>query len=210
MGEKGLPVVYWKFGTREVEDGDEVIQKSSVMCRQYTVFNISQCVELRLQPPQVKETPVEPIEACERIVSDWQQKPIISHGGDCASYSKSLDVVRMPERACFDSVEEYYSTLFHELTHSTGHPKRLNRSTLTDFERWGDATYSKEELVAELGAAFLAGYCGIENTTLVNSASYLSNWLEALKNDSRMIVIAGSQAQKATDLILGVPPAIVA
>lgn len=100
------------------------------------------------------------------------------------------------------------ASLFHELVHSTGHPNRLNRSTLTDFERWGDATYSKEELVAELGASFLAGFSGIENTTLSNSAAYLTNWLHALRQDSRMIVIAASQAQKATDLILNVSAAV--
>jgi antirestriction protein ArdC len=112
----------------------------------------------------------------------------------------------MPERDRFSSAEEYYSTLFHELTHSTGHPTRLNRSSLTDFERFGDQNYSREELVAEMGAAFLAGSCGIENRTINNSAAYLANWLGALKNDSRMVLVAASQAQKAADLILGVNP----
>jgi len=210
-GEHGLPVVYWKFEKREVQDADQLIEKSTVLCRFYRVFNVEQCEGLRVQPAQhVEQSPQpEPIEACERVVSDWQQKPTISHGGDCASYNKVLDLVRMPERESFESAEEYYSTLFHELGHSTGHPTRLNRSTLTDFERWGDATYSKEELVAELSAAFLAGYCGIENHTLDNSAAYLANWLQALRTDSRMIVVAGSQAQRATDLILNVAPALI-
>jgi antirestriction protein ArdC len=131
---------------------------------------------------------------------------VIKHGGDSASYSKVLDSVQMPERTCFDSMEEYYSTLFHELAHSTGHPARLNRSTLTDFERFGDHNYSREELVAEMGAAFLAGTCGIENRTINNSTAYLANWLDALKNDSRLVLVAASQAQKAADLILGVTP----
>jgi antirestriction protein ArdC len=109
----------------------------------------------------------------------------------------------MPERTCFESVEEYYSTLFHELAHSTGHPTRLNRSSLTDFERFGDCNYSREELVAEMGAAFLSGITGIENTTINNSAAYLANWLDALKSDSRLVLVAASQAQKAADLILG-------
>ena len=86
------------------------------------------------------------------------------------------------------------------------HPNWLNRSSLTDFERFGDHDYSREELVAEMGAAFLAGYCGIENRTINNSAAYLANWLKALKDDSRMVLVAASQAQKATDLILGVTP----
>jgi len=133
-------------------------------------------------------------------------KPTIRHGGDSASYNKVLDSVQMPERVCFTSAEEYYSTLFHELTHSTGHSTRLNRCTLNDFERFADHNYSREELVAEMGAAFLAGYCGIESQTLGNSAAYLANWLDALKKDSRMVLIAASQAQKSADLILGVTP----
>src|SRR5438105_12027675 len=116
----------------------------------------------------------------------------------------------MPNRYSFESPGEYYSTLFHELTHSTGHPTRLNRSTLTEFERFGDENYSREELVAEMGAAFLAGYCGIENRTINNSAAYLASWLQALKNDSRLVLIAAGQAQKAVDLILGLARPAVA
>jgi len=207
QGEVGLPVVYWKFGTREVQDGDETIEKKSVLCRYYTVFNLEQCEGLKIRPAESAENQpqVQPIEACEQVVDEWLSKPMIGHGGDHASYSKALDCVQMPERKCFDRVEEYYSTLFHELTHSTGHPTRLNRSTLTDFERFGDQNYSREELVAEMGAAFLAGYWGIDNRTINNSAAYLANWLDALKNDSRLVLVAASQAQKAADLILGVP-----
>lgn len=206
VGEKGLPLVYWKIGTREVQDGDETVEKRSVLCRFYTVFNVEQCEGLKIQPtePTENEPQVQPIEACEQVVSTWLGKPLIKHGGDCASYSKVLDCVRMPERDRFSSAEEYYSTLFHELTHSTGHRSRLNRSSLTEFERFGDESYSREELVAEMGSAFLAGYCGIENRTINNSAAYLANWLDALKSDSRLVLVAASQAQKAVDLILGV------
>jgi antirestriction protein ArdC len=208
QGEVGFPIVYWKFGRREVQDEDEIMEKRSVLCLYYTVFNIEQCDGLKFRPaePAENQPQLQPIEACEQIVADWRGKPVIKHGGDSASYSKVLDSVQMPERTCFDSLEEYYSTLFHELSHSTGHPARLNRSTLTDFERFGDHNYSREELVAELGAAFLAGYCGIENRTINNSAAYLANWLKALKDNSRMVLVAASQAQKAADLILGVTP----
>lgn len=204
-GEKGLPVVFWKFGSREVQDGDEVVQKSTVLCRYYTCFNVAQCEGLRVQP--VKEVPdappISPIEECEQVVSGWQAKPTIHEGANQACYHKGLDQVAMPDRTCFDNSEEFYSTLFHELVHSTGHPARLNRSTLTDFERFGDENYSREELIAEMGAAFLSGYCGIENRTIENSASYLANWLKVLKSDSRLVLIAASQAQKAADMILG-------
>ncbi|HTA22644.1 MAG TPA: zincin-like metallopeptidase domain-containing protein [Terriglobales bacterium] len=206
-GEKGLPVVYWKFGTREVQDGDETVEKTSVLCRFYTVFNIDQCEGISAPEKLTEPTlEVKPIDACERIVNGWVEKPAIQHGGDRASYHKITDCVRMPNTTAFESMEEYYSTLFHELTHSTGHPTRLNRSTLMDAESFGDQNYSREELVAEMGAAFLAGYCGIESRTINNSSSYLANWLDALKNDSRMVLVAASQAQKAADLILGVIP----
>jgi antirestriction protein ArdC len=108
----------------------------------------------------------------------------------------------MPDRQTFSSAEEFYSTLFHELTHSTGHPLRLNRSSLTEFERFGDEKYSSEELVAEMGAAFLCGFAGIDNRTVNNSAAYLRSWLEVFKKDSRLVLVAAGQAQKAVDLIL--------
>jgi antirestriction protein ArdC len=208
QGEGGFPVVYWKFGKREVQDGDDIVEKPSVLCRYYTVFNVEQCDGLKIRPPESGEDKpqVQPIEECDRVVADWKQKPTITHGGGCASYSKSLDLVQMPERSCFDNAENYYGTLYHELIHSTGHPTRLNRSTLTGFERFGDHNYSREELVAEMGAAFLCGITGIENKTINNSAAYLANWLDALKNDSRLVLIAASQAQKAADLILEVAP----
>jgi antirestriction protein ArdC len=205
-GERGTPVAFWKFGTREVQDGDEVTQRQSVLCRYYTVFNSEQCGGLRVQPaePVAPTTAISPIEQCETIITDWIDKPNIEYGGSRASYSKNLDLVRVPERPRFQSAEEYYSTLFHELTHSTGHPERLNRQTLTDFEFFGDENYSREELVAELGAAYLCGFAGIENRTINNSAAYLASWLKVLKQDSRMLLTAASQAQKAVDLILGI------
>ncbi len=207
QGDTGFPVVYWKFGTREVQDGDEIIEKRSVLCRYYTVFNEEQCVDLRVRPARpLEDSPqIGPIEDCEEVVSGWHARPVIHHHGDAASYNKVTDIVQMPNRSCFYTAEEYYSTLFHELVHSTGHPGRLDRSSLTDFERFGDEIYSREELVAEMGAAFLAGYCGIENRTINNSAAYLASWLDALKNDSRMVLIAAGQAQKAADLILSRP-----
>jgi len=203
-GQKGSPVVFWKFGTREVQDGDEIIEKPSVLCRYYTVFNFNQCEALRVSPPQATEPlpHIDPIENCEQIVTEWLGKPAIRYGSSHASYNKMHDLVQMPDLTSFDSAEEFYSTLFHELTHATGHPLRLNRSTLTEFERFGDEQYSAEELVAEMGAAFLCGFTGIENKTIDNSAAYLRTWLEVLKKDPRLVLVAAGQAQKAADLIL--------
>jgi antirestriction protein ArdC len=201
-GESGTPVVFWKFGTRLVEDGEEVIEKPSLLCRYYTVFNVSQCEALRLQPVAEPTPQLDPIDTCEQVVTQWLGKPAIRHGSNRASYSKAADLVQMPDRGCFDSAEEYYSTLFHELTHSTGHPLRLNRPSLAESERFGDEKYSAEELVAEMGAAFLCGFTGIENKTINNSAAYLRSWLMVLKNDARLVLVAAGQAQKAADLIL--------
>jgi len=109
----------------------------------------------------------------------------------------------MPDRERFTGEDEYFSVLFHELTHSTGHASRLNRPTITEANGFGSQEYSKEELIAEMGAAFLCGVAGIGERTLNNSAAYLQNWLEALQNDKKLIVQAAAQAQKAADFILG-------
>jgi len=205
-GETGLPVVFWKFGTREIQDGDEIIEKKSVLCRYYTVFNLEQCEGIPSPAKHTEPTPdLNPIEACASIVNGWATKPNIQHGGDRASYHKLQDCIRMPMMTDFDHGEAYYSTLFHELTHSTGHPSRLNRSTLMDAESFGDENYSREELIAEMGAAFLCGITGIENKTINNSSSYLQSWLQVLRSDSRLVLVAAGQAQKAVDLILSRP-----
>jgi antirestriction protein ArdC len=115
-----------------------------------------------------------------------------------------VDTVNMPKPKLFDGPEEYYSTLFHELTHSTGHARRLNRQTLTDLCPFGSTNYSKEELVAEMGAAFLCGVSGIENLTVDNSAAYVASWLRVLRNDKHLVILAAAQAQRAADFIQGV------
>jgi antirestriction protein ArdC len=206
-GEKGLPVVFWKFGEYEQDNKEtgETEKHESVLVRYYTVFNASQCENLQVipVPPPDTHPDVAPIEMCEQVVAGWSTKPTIREGSDKASYHKILDYINMPARSSFEASEEYYSTLFHELTHSTGHANRLNRSTLNDFKSFGDNNYSREELVAELGACYLCGFTGIENRTIDNSAAYLASWLKVLKADNRMVLIAASQAQKAVDLILG-------
>ena len=109
----------------------------------------------------------------------------------------------MPVIERFHSVEHYYATLFHELMHSTGHPSRLNRPGVANFDRFGSEQYSKEELIAECGAAFLCGHTGIANESVErNATAYLQNWIALLKGDSRLIVSAAAQAQRAVDIIL--------
>ena len=119
-----------------------------------------------------------------------------------ACYRPSTDMVGMPARSAFHSAEEFYSTFFHELTHATGHPSRVGREGIMNHNPFGSEDYSKEELIAEMGAAMLCGVAGIEAQTLGNSAAYLQAWISKLRSDSRLIVSAASQAQKAADYIL--------
>ena len=178
------------------------------MARAYTVFNAAQC-ELpakwaeRARGGVPDMAPAPTIAACEKIVAEMPSRPAITHGGSAAFYRQSVDQVTMPEPGSFAAPELYYSILFHELTHSTGHAARLNRATLVDAVRFGDTNYSKEELVAEMGAAFLCGVAGIANRTIDNSAGYVHGWLKKLRHDPRLLVQAAAQAQRAADYILG-------
>jgi antirestriction protein ArdC len=199
-GEHGTKIVFWKIGTRETEDADgDTIERKSILLRYYTVFNVEQC-EGTAAP--ISSPVVNPIEECERIVRQMPNPPAMEQDGR-AWYRPSTDTVGMPSRNAFNSAEEYYSTLFHELTHSTGHTKRVGRDGIEKLNTFGSESYSKEELIAEMGAAMLSGIAGIERKTLSNSAAYLKSWIDVLKSDARMVVSAASQAQKAADYIQG-------
>jgi antirestriction protein ArdC len=137
-------------------------------------------------------------------VEEWKDSPYISHNAEYACYVPSNDTVRIPNPRRFFKGEQYYSTLFHELVHSTGHARRLNRHSKFPNHKFGSADYSQEELVAEMGAAYLCGVCGIENETIDNSAAYIDGWLQKLKNDKKFVLQAASYAQLATDCILGI------
>jgi antirestriction protein ArdC len=213
-GEHGTPIIFWKWLNREVEKNDGTIaERHFPMLRYYTVFNAEQTEGCRL-PADASPTPepaFDPIEACETVYGKMPNRPKLEHGATTAItqgrrleayYSKGADTVVMPRREAFDSAEFYYSVLFHELTHSTGAAQRLNRPTLSQALRFGDTNYSKEELVPEMGAAFLAGHTGIEQVTLPTNAAYLDSWVKALKGDARLAIQAGAAAQKAVDYIL--------
>jgi antirestriction protein ArdC len=200
-GEHGTKVVFWKIGTRETEDSDgDAVERKSIVLRYYTVFNVEQCEGIAA--PDTTRT-VNPIEECERIVRGMPNPPAFEQDAR-AWYRPSTDTVGMPSRNAFNSAEEHYSTLFHELTHSTGHTKRVGRDGIEKLNTFGSESYSKEELIAEMGAAMLCGIAGIERRTIANSAAYLQSWIDVLKSDARMVIQAASQAQKAADYILGV------
>jgi len=204
-GEKAFPVVFWKMLDRHSEESESEKKNRVPLLRYYNVFNIDQCDKVNpslLPKPVTKE--FEPIEHCEKLVAAMPKPPKVVHGGGRAMYSPAEDMVTMPNAASFDSPEFYYSTLFHELTHSTGHTSRLGRPGITEPIRFGSDPYSREELVAEMGAAFLCGHCGIENRTIQESAAYIRGWLDCLRNDRKLMVHAAAQAQKAGDFIRNV------
>lgn len=206
-GEKGCPVVFWKWIEAEtvLADGQKV-KDSHPMLRYYTVFNVQQIEgidEKKIPALDRKYNERERIETCERVVENMPKRPNIIFDFAGAFFRPATDTVNMPKIETFDSSEEYYSTLFHELTHSTGHETRLNRRGSDAPRHFGDKEYSKEELIAEMGAAFLCGHCQIENKTIDNSAAYIANWLRKFRDDAKMVIMAGGAAQKAVDFILG-------
>ena len=196
-GEKACPVIFWK--PFEVKDEATGETEKIPLLRYFYVFNLSQCEGLKNIPAPV-DMPTTITEA-QSIIDNMPQRPALKFGMTKAFYSPREDYVAMPNRERFDSEAGFFATMFHELTHATGHATRLNRSTLTEHAGFGTEKYVKEELVAELSASFLCAEAGIEHT-LDNTAAYIANWLTALKNDSKLIIQASAQAQKATDFIL--------
>jgi antirestriction protein ArdC len=199
-GEKSCPVVFWK--RMEIEDKESSQPQKRPLLRLYHVFNIAQCDGLKEAPAAVENGSFGGAKPAE-IVAKMPQPPIVKHGMVEAFYSPSDDCVGMPERERFNGEAAYYATLFHELIHSTGHEKRLNRASITERNGYGSDPYCKEELIAELGSAFLCGYADLVDRTIDNSAAYLEGWLKQLQSDRTLIVSAAAQAQKAADFILG-------
>jgi antirestriction protein ArdC len=207
-GERACPVVFWK--RLDVADISEPNGKRAIpFLRYYSVFNVSQCEDIPADKiPVLNGSQREhcPIKEAEAIVAAMPKKPEIRQGGGRACYSPSLDCVTVPKPEHFVSGQDFYSVLFHELTHATGHASRLNRCGISgsdgEWSAFGSTPYAREELVAEMGAAFLSGHAGIVERTLDNSAAYIQSWLGRLKDDRRLIVQAAAAAQKAADFIL--------
>jgi antirestriction protein ArdC len=206
-GEKSHMVVYYNFSEREKDNGD--IEKIPFL-KYYNVFHISQCegITSKLDPIQTDNS-IEPIETAQNILDDYITRSGVTlqfiEGSNRAFYQPSSDTITMPIIGQFESAEEYYSTTFHEAAHSTGNRKRLNRAELTSAAAFGSQTYSKEELVAEISAATVMNFAGIElSQTFENSVAYIKSWLAKLRSDNKMIISASSKAQKSTDLILNI------
>jgi antirestriction protein ArdC len=209
-GEKSTPVVFWKWFENATEDEEtgEVTISRRPMLRYYRIFNLEQIDGIKEDKIPAwgveAEHDFQPVEAAEGIIGAMPQCPIIKTEGQRACYNVRSDVVSMPDTKLFKGDEAYYGTLFHELGHATGAEARLNRFNADDTVNFGSADYSKEELIAEMTAAFLCDACGIVQATLDNSAAYIQGWLKKLKNEPRMVVYAAAQAQKAADFIQGI------
>lgn len=203
--------MFWKW-LNSVNDHDSDEQqpanvKSSAIkkipiLRYYHCFNLEQTEGIKPPPEIQPNNTFTPINKAEQIIENMQHKPDIQYGGSRACYAPAEDVIQLPEREAFHSSESYYSTLFHELSHATGHVSRLARKGVTDPSCFGSHDYSQEELVAEFAASMLCGAASIEQQTISNSAAYIQGWLSVMKGDKRLAVIAAGQAQRAADFIL--------
>lgn len=206
QGEHGYIVIFWKNVKKQPEElGKDGHPKTVPMLRYYKVFNIQQCrdVPQDIIPELIKED-VDPILECEAIIQTMPDCPVIKHKEQKAFYHIVEDYINMPKKKSFKSNEAYYSTFFHELVHSTGAEKRLDRKSITEMNEFGSEPYSIEELIAELGSAYLCSFTGILDKEIQNSVAYIKGWLDKLKNDKRFIVQASGQAQRAVDCILNV------
>ena len=207
-GEKSEIVVFWKiFESKETNpDTGEIEIKKVPLLRYYNVFHLSQVDGVEPLAPEQLNDEVEPIEAGDKIITAYINREhlnFVECKSNKAYYSPSNDTVVVPLKEQYNLINEYYSTTFHELTHSTGHKDRLNRLQSGAIASFGSENYSKEELVAEIGSATLMSIAGIETPkTFRNSTAYIQNWLQVLRNDNKFIVSASSKAEKAVNYIL--------
>ena len=207
-GQTGTLVVFADRITRK-EDGEngESVERSIPYLKSYTVFNVEQIDGL---PPHYLAQPPAPlpVETRHARAEDFiaATRAVIRFGGDRAFYAPAFDVIQLPPLPAFRDAESYYSTALHELTHWTGHPSRCVREL--NGHRFGSESYAFEELVAELGSAFLCAELGITPEVRDDHAAYLASWLAVLKQDKRAIFAAASQAQRAADHLRGLQSAV--
>lgn len=207
-GAKAEFVVFYKTVTYKTEDAEESEEdnnskvKTYFILRYYNVFHIDDVEGI---PSKIQTFQHDPITEAEEVISKYKDKPKIIHDDSTkAYYSPMHDYINIPDQKYFKDIEKYYSTLFHEAVHSTGHYNRLNRFKKDEpLAAFGSESYSKEELIAEIGAAMLCNHCGILQQTLENTGAYIKSWIKVLKNDKRFIIQASSKAQKAVNYILG-------
>lgn len=207
-GEKSTIVVFWKMVPKRDEEeenkDDEEGEKEDLipLLRYYRVFNVEQVEGIDDKIPEIETYSFNSIEAAERVVSEMPVPPHIDRGAK-AAYYPTRDTILLPQKDKFAVEERYYSTLFHEMVHSTGHQSRLDRPEVSHSTSFGSSDYCREELVAEMGASFLNAHAGIQTEqTEEQHAAYLQAWKQKLRDDNRLIVSAAGRAQKAANFIL--------
>lgn len=221
-GEKASMVVFWTFVQKTVksetieehDDAGEVVGTETretiaryPVLKSYNVFHVDQCdgIKARFASEPVKNEHT-PNEVAEAVIAEYIKRDALTLNvceSNQAFYSPVKDLVQVPLMSQYANDAEYYSTLFHELTHSTGHKNRLDRSEVVGVHFFGDMEYSKEELTAEMGAAFLCNQVGIDCAkAFKNSAAYIRGWLKKLHNDKKAVVIAAGKAERAAKYIL--------
>lgn len=184
---------------------DDVEEVKIPLLRYYNVFNLDQTTLTEEDVSYATENPdgAENQESCEAIVDGYKDRPQIVHGKGKAFYNPREDTIGLPDQSRFKDTDEYYFTLFHELTHSTGHEDRLNRDAVSRNTFFRDYEYGREELVAELGASFLGQEANLETRKKIeNRAAYVQSWIRTLEEDKQAVIRASSDAQTAVDFIL--------
>jgi antirestriction protein ArdC len=198
---KSTAIFYYEIKQTEIENkdtGEKEIRTHPIL-RCYNVFNIEQ-TNITIPQDESKQD-LKPIEKCELIINNYKDKPIIEIGlNPC--YIPKDDKIKIPSKNDFIGIEEYYSTIYHELSHSTGHEKRLKREGIINATTFKTDLYSKEEVIAELSTAFLCSNAGIENNTLNNSTAYIQGWIQNLKEDKTFLFKVIKDAQKSADYII--------
>ena len=219
-GEKSSLCVFWKLNYLQGTGGTggtdpEVVTpvtrvtpekqyiRNAPILKYYNLFNMEQCDGIESPTQEVPTYQFTPIEKAEQIVSGMKDRPEISYGGNRASYSPVMDSIRMPYEDRFEKSEEFYSVLFHELGHASGHRSRLARKEVMEANEFGAESYGAEEMCAEFCSSYLCQVAGISNQTVELAASYIDNWLKVIRKDKKMLVVAAARAQAAADFILG-------
>ena len=213
--EQSTIVIFWK--AEDVTRSSEALEAEETdgknrrrfLLRYYRLFNLEQCElpQAALDKlPKIETHEHNPIEAAERIIADMPNPPEIQYAGSKAFYSPITDRVTLPPRELFASTEEIYASLFHELGHASGARKRLNRKSIVEAAPFGSATYSFEEIIAEMSAAYLCAEAGISPAVIENESAYIQGWLKKIRSEKRLVVSAAAQAQKAADFILNRTP----
>lgn len=202
-GAKAIPIIYWSLMHKKDKSTGEQLEEKFGFLKYSNVFKADDIKGIEFPKIELPTIEFSPNEAAEKLIKSAREANAIAVYNEeaCgAYYSPSDDKISMPKRDIFHSSHEFYSTLFHEAGHSTGHESRLNRKSLTTMSRFGSHEYSKEELVAELVAAYLCAKTGINNT-IENTSAYIESWSKKLKDNPKWFIEAAGQAQKAASYI---------